>query len=79
MISHIYSVTLSIVETVHPTQSTVKKPLLTGIMMLKLNKGAANFLNEFTILAYPKSSLTISATLLVTQKSLGNLVTLSFP
>ena len=74
MISHIYSVTLSIVEIVYPPQSTIKRSSLAGIKILKLNEGAVNFLNELTIIAYPKSSLTINATLLV---SFGNLVILS--
>ena len=78
MIPHIYSITLSIVETVYPPQSTSNMSLLAGITMLKLNEGAVNFLNELTIVAYPTSLLTINATLMVTQRSLGNLVTL-FP
>ena len=72
-IPHIFSVTLSIVETVYPSQSTAKRSSLAGITMLKLNEGAVNFLNELTIMTYPTSLLTINATLLVI---LGNLVML---
>ena len=78
MISHMYSVTLSIAEIIYPPQSTSNLSLLAGITMLELNNGTVSFLRESTIVAYPKSLLIINATLLITQKSLGSLVIL-FP
>lgn len=71
-----YSVTLYRVGAIYPFDAAINKSALIGIPMLKLNQGAVTFLNELNVSAYPRSLLTINATMLVTQKNLGDLVIL---